>query len=286
MSKVSGSTFGYLKVNVMPSPFPGMDPYLETQPRWEIFHGWFIRKLAELALPKAASLGCWIDVERDVYGADPSGELVMVGEADQVITVSSSAAKGTTPGAGVATLAVPRSVREIVVDPEEARQHRQNYLVVRENQKWPRALAVIELLSPANKSGNYAKLYNAKRAKMLAGRTHFMEIDFLRGGENPLRNPSSAEQPTPYFVFVARKTALGRNEEDYPIRLQDCLPTIGLPLGDTRPDLPLDLAEAFGSAYDLTTGGRPVAYRTEAIPEPILSPADEAWVTTLVKAIR
>ena len=50
----------------MPSPFPGMDPYLETQPRWEIFHGWFIHKLAELALPRAASMGCWIDVERDV----------------------------------------------------------------------------------------------------------------------------------------------------------------------------------------------------------------------------
>ena len=57
----------------MPSPFPGMDPYLEIQPRWEIFHGWFIHKLAELALPKAASMGCWIDVERDVYGEDPSG---------------------------------------------------------------------------------------------------------------------------------------------------------------------------------------------------------------------
>jgi Protein of unknown function (DUF4058) len=52
----------------MASPFPGMDPYLETQPRWEIFHGWFIHKLAELALPRAASMGCWIDVERNVYG--------------------------------------------------------------------------------------------------------------------------------------------------------------------------------------------------------------------------
>jgi Protein of unknown function (DUF4058) len=43
----------------MPSPFPGMDPYLEIQPRWEIFHGWFIHKLAELALPRAANMGCW-----------------------------------------------------------------------------------------------------------------------------------------------------------------------------------------------------------------------------------
>ncbi len=26
------------------SPFPGTDPFLEINPRWEVFHGWFIRK--------------------------------------------------------------------------------------------------------------------------------------------------------------------------------------------------------------------------------------------------
>jgi hypothetical protein len=263
-----------------------MDPFLEMQSRWQTFHGWFIRQLAAFAMPKAASMECWIDVERDLYVTDPSGALASIDETEQTVAFSSTAAEWKTPGAGVATLAVPRSGREIVVDPEEARQHRQNYFVVRENQKWPRALAVVELLSPANKSGNYARLYNAKRAKMLAGRTHFMEIDFLRGGENTLRNPSSADQSTPYFVFVARKTTLGRNEEDYPIRLQDRLPTIGLPLGDNRPDLPLDLAEAFGSAYELSTGGRPIQYQTEPMPEPPLSAEDATWATTLVEAIR
>ncbi len=270
----------------MPSPFPGMDPYLETQPRWEIFHSWFIHKLAELALPKAASLGCWIDVERDVYGEDPSGEVVLLGEPDQVLTVSSMPLERTENDAGIATLAVPRAIREVVVDPEEAQRHRQHYLVVRENQKWPRALALVELLSPANKTGSYARIYNAKRTRMLAGRTHFMEIDFLRAGENPLRNPSAAVQPTPYFVFVARKTALGRNEEDYPIRLQDRLPTIGLPLGDNRPDLPMDLGEAFRTAYYLTTGGRPIPYQSELLPEPPLAPEDATWVTNLLTKVQ
>jgi hypothetical protein len=72
------------------------------------------------------------------------------------------------------------------VDPAEARQHRQHFLVVRENEKWPRALAVVELLSPANKEGNYARTYNAKRGKMLASLTHFLEIDLLRGGRPSL----------------------------------------------------------------------------------------------------
>ena len=270
----------------MPSPFPGMDPFLETQPRWEIFHGWFIRELARLALPKASCMGCWIDVERDVYGQDPSGDMVAVGEPDEVFSVAAGQEPWTGNGGSVATLAVPRSVREVVIDPEEARQHRQHYLVVRENKKWPRALAVVELLSPANKSGNYARTYNAKRGKFLASLTHFMEIDFLRGGDNPLRGHFPELAPTPYFIFVARKNTIGRHEEEFPLRLQDPLPTIGLPLWGNRPDLPLDLAEAFRSAYDLTTGGRPIDYAEEDVPEPALVPDDSAWVSDLIKTIR
>ena len=186
----------------------------------------------------------------------------------------------------MATLAVPRSIREVVVDPEEAHRHRQHYLVVRENRKWPRALAVVELLSPANKSGKYAGTYNAKRAKMLASLTHFMEIDLLRGGDNPLRNHFSDLAPTPYFVFVARKTIIGRTEEGFPVGLQDELPAVGLPLWGDRPDLPLDLAAAFRSAYDLTTGGRPIDYEAETVPGPALAPEDATWAATLLKTLR
>ena len=263
-----------------------MDPYLESPPRWEIFHGWYIRELARLALPRASRMGCWIDVERDVYGKDPSGDMVSIGEPDEVFTVATGQQPWTGNGAAVATLAIPRSVREVVIDPEEARQHRQHYLVVRENQAWPRALAVVELLSPANKIGNCTRTYNAKRGKMLASRTHFMEIDLLRGGDSPLRDHFPDLAPTPYFVFVARKNMIGRNEESYPLRLQDLLPTIGLPLWGDRPDLPLDLADAFRSAYDLTTGGRPIKYKDEAIPEPALAPDDAAWAANLVKTMR
>jgi len=189
-------------------------------------------------------------------------------------------------GANVATLAVPRSVREVVIDPLDVRRHRQHYLVVRENQKWPRALAVVELLSPANKTGNSAWAYYVKRGKMLASLTHFLEIDLLRGGDNPLRQHFSDLTPTPYFAFVGRKTIGGRREEEYPIRLQDPLPTLGLPLWGERPDLPLDLAEAFRSAYELTTGGRPIRYKSEMIPVPALATKDADWVANLLAVIQ
>ena len=39
------------------SPFPGTDPFLEVNPRWQVFHGWFVRKLAEQNVPRARELG-------------------------------------------------------------------------------------------------------------------------------------------------------------------------------------------------------------------------------------
>src|SRR5439155_5690171 len=125
-------------------------------------------------------------------------------------------------------------------------------LVVRELGQFPRVLAVVELLSPANKSGSYVPRYREKRLRFLTSRAHFMEIDFLRGGDNPSRQLFPELPATPYFILVARKTALGRNEEGYPLRLQDPLPVVALPIGPPRPDLPLDLAAAFRAAFDLS----------------------------------
>ncbi len=255
-----------------------MDPFLERQPRWEIFHGWFIRKLAENSLPMAVSMGCWIDVERDVYREERSGERVLIGEPDDVFSVSGRDAERSQNGTAVGTVTAPKAVHRVVLETSTVKKHRQPYLVVRDNPEWPRVLAVVELLSPANKEGANAKAYHTKRLRLLASRAHFMEIDFLRGGTNPLREQFPDLEPTPYFVFVARKTEEGRNEEGYPIQLQDPLPTVGLPLWGGRPDLPLDLGAAFRSAYDLTCGGRPIDYRNESVPEPRLSESDMSWM--------
>jgi hypothetical protein len=263
----------------MPSPFPGMDPFVETSPRWESLHAWFIRKLAENSLPAAIERGCWIDVEKDVYRADPTGELVLFGEPDNVVSVSRSSAA---PNGGVATAtlptAVPQAVHEVAVDPFTPPVHRQQYLVVREDPSYPRVLAIVELLSPANKYGTYVAKYHDKRTNVIGSSAHFLEIDMLRRGRNPLRERFPELPRTPYFIFLARQLRPGRKEEGYSVRLQDPLPAIALPLRDGIPDLPLDLAAAFRSAYDLSMGGRPVHYQTEPVPEPALSPEDARWV--------
>jgi hypothetical protein len=263
------------------SPFPGMDPFLEINPRWEVFHGWFIRELARQNMGRARAIGCEVDVERSVYGREPTGELVLIGEPDVSARHDASAVvsyETMQSGAAIA-LAEPESIHEVVLDPDEMEAYKQEYIVVRETGQWARVLAVVELLSFANKEGTYVPKYREKRSRFLSSSAHFMEIDFLRGGENPSRDLFPELPRTPYFIFVARKTGMGRNEEGYPLRLQDPLPVIGLPLGSGRPDLPLDLAAAFRSAYDLSHRSNLArAYEEENVPAPPLDEQDQAWV--------
>jgi hypothetical protein len=261
-----------------------MDPYLEVNPRWQVFHGWFIRELARQNQSQARELGCWIGVERTVYQREPSGELVLVGEPDALTGLDASAfaaAPSHAAGSAVA-LAEPRAVHEVVLDPEQMERYKQEYLVVREVDQFQRVLAVVEILSFANKEGTYVSKYREKRSKFLTSLAHFMEIDFLRAGDNPSRALFQELAPAPYFILLARKTSRGRKEEGYPLRLQDPLPTIGLPLGPPRPDLPLDLAAAFRSAYDLSAHPGWIRYGEETIPDPPLSPEDQSWVKDIV----
>lgn len=268
----------------MPYPFPGMDPFLEVNPRWESFHAWFVRKLAEQSLSKAQDLGCWIDVERRIYQLEPSGEAVIIGEPDETVAADSSNPEWCSPGSQASVaLAEPKAIHEVVLDARSLERVKQDYLVVRELGQFARVLAAVELLSPANKGGSYAARYREKRLRWLTGRAHFMEIDLLRGGDNPSRRLFPELPPAPYFIFVARKTGLGRNEEGYPLRLQDPLPVIGLPLGPPRPDLPLDLAAAFRAAYDLSVRPGSIHYEKEEVPEPALDVADAAWVKSVAQ---
>jgi hypothetical protein len=271
----------------MPSPFPGMDPFVETGTRWESLHAWFIRKLAENTLPAAIERGCWIDVEKDIYRPDPSGELVLLGEPDDVISLSQSV---TALSGGVATATLPttrpQAVHEFEYDPYTTPAHRQQYFVVREDPSYPRVLAVVELLSPANKRAPYYAKYHEKRINLIGSAVHFLEIDLLRAGLNPLRERFPELPRTPYFAFLARQKRPGRSEEGYPVRLQDSLPVIALPLREGIPDLQLDLGAAFRSAYDLSFGGRPIRYQAEAVPEPALSPEDEGWINGVLSTPR
>jgi hypothetical protein len=264
-----------------------MDPFLEHRQRWPLFHGWFMRELARLSLDRAKEQGLWIDVERSIYHRGPRGEYLLVGEPDALVGPDFSDGeslhrKSNGQSSGVA-LAAPRAVHEIVLDEDDAERIKQDYLVVRELGRETRVLAVVELLSFANKSGGYMPRYHEKRLRFIDSPVHFMEIDLLRLGDSPSRELFPELAASPYFVFVARKTGIGRNEEGYPVALSDPLPVVGLPVGPRHADLPLDLAAAFRGAYDLAIRPGSIDYREEPVPPPQLKAEDVELVSRVVK---
>ncbi len=258
-----------------------MDPFLEKNPQWEVFHGWFIRELARLSIAPAREVGCTIDVERSIYGRETSGELVLYGEPDVMLIRDDVPVKLPSDDAALA-LAQPRAIHEVMLADDELEPHKQEFIVVRAEGTWAPVLAIVELLSFANKQGTYAKKYREKRARCVASGTHFMELDFLRAGKSRSRDLFPELPKTPYFIYVARKHGMARLDEGYPLKLQEPLPIVGLPLGAGRPDLPMDLASAFRSAYELGYRGNWLHYDAP-VPKPPLDADDQDWVNQTVQ---
>ncbi len=145
-----------------------------------------------------------------------------------------------------------------------------------------RLVAAIEILSPANKTpGNPGReSYLDKQREVLAGETHLIEVDLLRGGTHTTAVPRELalektgpfdyhvcvhrfDQPADYFV--------------YPIQLEQKLPGIAIPLLPGDSDVPLSLQSVFDRAYDEGPYFRVVRYG-EAPIIPALRPEHLAWV--------
>src|SRR5690349_13330786 len=131
----------------MPSPFPGMDPYLEG-PAWDSFHAQLIDELGRQLVPRL----------RPKYFARVERRFVpAVSEELEVTTtdVRPDAAVGVRPeqahrgessaAGGVATLAPP-----LLLDTLIPQRLPQRSLVIRDVEE-RRLVTAIELLSPSNK---------------------------------------------------------------------------------------------------------------------------------------
>jgi hypothetical protein len=118
----------------MPSPFPGMDPWLEAPGIWSsVHHSLIFRIYAQLnrILP------------------------------DPFVAITSESSYG-----------MPR--KEINVP----------FVQVVEAREPGRIVAVIEVLSPINKTGKGREQYLKKQREVLDSAAHLLEIDLLRGGQH------------------------------------------------------------------------------------------------------
>jgi Protein of unknown function (DUF4058) len=246
----------------MPSPFPGMDPYLEHAAHWQDFHTEFLatvrRALTPLVGPKY-----FVQLEEHVYIHDlPSASRTSVGRADVSVARSRTSDGGST---AMGVLEAP-----VEVDLPEQDEERIRFLEIRDR-RGRELVAVIELLSPSNKRlGEDRELYLAKRREMLRTPAHLVEIDLLRGwAPMPVRNRPVCD----YSVMVSR--AERRPKAGFwSINLRERLPVIPVPLRLEDGDARIDLQAALDSAYEAAAYER---FIYEVMPEPALRPEDAAW---------
>lgn len=256
----------------MPSPFPGMNPYLEHPRVWPEFHKWLVTLIAEtlnpLLRPKYR-----VAIEERVYQSWAEDSL-LVGIPDNAVMQSS---KGKFPDASpdnssAVALATPppQPVKVTLPAPETTREW---YLEVR-TVGTDEVVTAIELLSPSNKRPGAGRVsYEAKRQLILGSLTHLIEIDLLRQGP-PM--PIARNGILSHYRLLVSRSESRPQADLYAFNLPDAIPTIPLPLkaGDAEPFL--DLQALLQVAYD--RGSYDLILDYDRNPVPALAPNDLTWV--------
>ncbi len=254
----------------MPSPFPGMNPYLERPATWPDVHNDLLIRAREALVrqvrPKyivRAELRIAVDEEEAVRNAGgPTGRRKRVPDM-AVLKGDPNALRA----GGTATLTVP--VVATLTQVRGAEPWEQVFLQI-ETRKGRELVTAVELLSPSNKVGQGRVEYASKRREYLREGANLVEIDLLRyAGALAM----SDLPPSAYRVMVARPRRLPKVEV-WPVHLRDPLPKIPVPLLEGDPDAVLDLQPLLHAAYDGAAYGD---YVYEAEPTPRLAPDDLAW---------
>ena len=252
----------------MPSPFPGMNRYLEQDDAWHDFHERFLPFIAD-RLVEQVRPNYIVKIDEHVYVHEfPPEPRKFVGRADVAVGLTGIALGELHPATGV----IEAPVRAQLPELDYARL---SFVEVRDRRS-RELVTVIELLSPSNKRpGADREQYLAKRTALLDSSVHLVEIDLLCGG-SPL--PLTARPVSGYAVLVSRAEQRP-GAELWPIGLRTRLPTIPVPLWQGDPDALIDLQEAVDRIYD-AAGYEDYIYEGE--PTPPLAPEDREWAAAII----
>ncbi len=260
----------------MPSPFPGMDPYLEGYLWPDVHHRLateISRRLTARLKPRyVARLEISIVEDRS-----PEVEIGIMYPDVEVVKVEQGGAAGVRETAEeysvdsaqaiVAPLTLPRlgSV-ELRLATVEIRDAGLNELIT-----------CIEIISPVNKREPGLTQYRRKQQRLYDAGIHLLEIDLLRRGVRPLAHPRLSG--VPYLVTLTR--AGGGRIEVWPIGLRDPLPAVPVPLRAPDPDARLELSAVLTTIYDEAAYELSVDYTQPPAPPP-LAETDAAWMRALL----
>ncbi|MGH2544387.1 MAG: DUF4058 family protein [Ardenticatenaceae bacterium] len=256
----------------MATPFPGMDPYLESKEHWSGFHHHLAEEIMTV-LNSALSTRYYAEVEVrmvlqqiDEIGISTSDNVY---PDAAVLEVNPQVA---TQGAAIALPVAPIQRTAMTAEQHKLRSVR---VYVAETK---RLVTTVELLSPVNKRGVGLEAYRAKRRRILRSDVHLVEIDLLCGGKRPGWEVSDPPIDTDYVLLVNRASnGNGRVSDIWPVALSEPLPILPIPLLPPDADVPLDLGVVLRSIYTRAVYERRIDYR-QPVPPPSLRPAMRCWL--------
>lgn len=259
----------------MPSPFPGMNPYLEDEEFAREFHHSLSSVIQEQLIPHLrpkyrATVESTI-VYEDVTGGTQHHYMW------PDVSVLSEPARAGRPTESQTVIDPPTLVQPIAPDIEVKLLAVQIYTT-----QHKQLVTSIEILSRANKvqTGKAYRQYLRKRKRLLNSAAHVMELDLLRAGPRVIlghKRPKAA-----YFATLSRAKE-PRQVEIWAMPLGQPLPILPVPLLSPDPDVPLDLNRAIDTVYD--RGGYDYVIDYRQPPPPPLSEAEQKVVEEIRQQI-
>ena len=257
----------------MPSPFPGMNPYLEQPSVWQDFHQRLVTHISE-ALTGQVRPQFSVKIEESVFIHEPAADERGRRLARPDVAIFE------TPGHGGVAVAESHTttVAALLASLPDNEFEKHSSIEIRDRHSRD-LVTMIEVLSPSNKRyGPDREQYMTKRSLLLHSDVNVVEIDLLRGGP---RLSLTGVPACDYHPMVSRP-ALRPDVLAWAVSLRDPLPPISIPLRGAAPDATLNLQALLHAVYD-AAGYEDYLYETP--PEPPRSAEDTAWAGPLVKSL-
>jgi hypothetical protein len=229
----------------MTSPFPGMDPYLESH--WGDVHARFVTYTGDQLQPQLPrDLRARLEERIVVTPPDDGDPRHLVPD----IRVVKRARLEPGIGGGAAVAELVEVAEPLVIELGE--QYTETFLKIVEAKSLDRVITVIEILSFANKKpGEDRAKFAQKRQELAAAGISLVEIDLLRSGSRELGHPllviPESHQTT--YQACVHKGWRRTEYEVYRLPLRERLPKISIPLRPTDHEVVLDLQAILNQCY-------------------------------------
>lgn len=262
----------------MRSPFPGMNPYLESPTIWSSFHTRLLVAIADTLAPVLRP-NYYVEVETRTYREEDSEDEedeVLVGIPDAAVLSVTALRQSQESDIEATTTLTQKRPQPITLPMPVTLKER--YLEVREIGT-ETVITVIEVLSPKNKRrGKGRTAYERKRSRILGSLSNLVEIDLLRA--NPPMTMLGHVQPTHYRIVVSRNEQ--RPQADlYGFNWSEPIPSFPLPLKPGELEPMVDLQSIVVGVCERAGYNERLNYQ-QPVPAPALSPAEQEWIDTLL----